>query len=151
MTIHANPLYSHTGYDVVSYFWPAYIDVRITTDNAASDGIASNFCGAAFCLSTLGELLAALCRHNSCISRERFDPKSPNFTRTLMPVGSRITGRVYNYTGDDVTTCFRSEAANVRKRSKMALPTASTEESPNLTTYIHTDVLNSHTGYAVTG
>ena len=39
-----------TGYDVTSYFRLAFIKVRKTVDNAASDGFRSNFSGAAFCL-----------------------------------------------------------------------------------------------------
>ena len=38
------------GYDVTSYFQSAFIEVRKTAENAASDGFGSNFSGAAFCL-----------------------------------------------------------------------------------------------------
>ena len=39
-----------TGYDVTRYYRSAFIEVRQTAENAASDGFGSNFSGAAFCL-----------------------------------------------------------------------------------------------------
>ena len=48
--IHADLIYSHAGYDVTSYFRSAFIEVRKTVENAASDGFGSNVSGAAFCL-----------------------------------------------------------------------------------------------------
>ena len=41
--IHTDMLYSHTGYDVTSYFRSPFIEVRKTTENVASDGFGSNF------------------------------------------------------------------------------------------------------------
>ena len=51
MNIRADIVFSHTDYDVTSYFRSAYIEVRKTSENAASDDFWSNFSGAAFCLS----------------------------------------------------------------------------------------------------
>ena len=48
--LHADLVYSRTGYDVTSYFRSAFIEVEKTTENAAVDGVESNFSGAAFCL-----------------------------------------------------------------------------------------------------
>ena len=45
--IHADIVYSHTGYDVTSYF---HQSSQKTAANAACDGFGSNFSGAAFCL-----------------------------------------------------------------------------------------------------
>ena len=50
MDIHTDPVYSRTGYSVTSYFWSAFVEVRKTAVNAASDGFGSNFSGAAFFL-----------------------------------------------------------------------------------------------------
>ena len=49
-SLHTRRTYEHTGYDVTSYFQSAFIAVRKTTENAVSDGVRSNFRGAAFCL-----------------------------------------------------------------------------------------------------
>ena len=46
---HADLVYSHTGYYIISYFRSAFIEVRKTTENAASDSFGF-FCDAAFCL-----------------------------------------------------------------------------------------------------
>ena len=43
-------VYSHTGYDVISYFRSAFTEVQKTAENADSDGFGSNFSGAALCL-----------------------------------------------------------------------------------------------------
>ena len=48
--MHADLVYSHTGYDVTSYFRPAFAEVRKMVKNAASDGFGSNCSFAAFCL-----------------------------------------------------------------------------------------------------
>ena len=48
--LHANLIYSRTEYDVTSYFRSAFMEVRETAENAASDGFGSNFSGAAFYL-----------------------------------------------------------------------------------------------------
>ena len=49
--MHADIIYSHIGYDVTNYFRSAFIEVRKTTENVASDGVRSNFCGMTFCLA----------------------------------------------------------------------------------------------------
>ena len=51
MDIHVDLVYSQTGYDVISYFRLALLEVRKTAANAATNGFWSNFSGAAFCLS----------------------------------------------------------------------------------------------------
>ena len=48
--IHTVMSYSHTGYDVTSYFRTAFTEVRKTAENAASDSFRSQFSGVAFCL-----------------------------------------------------------------------------------------------------
>ena len=48
--IHADLVYSRTGYDVTRYFRSAFVEVRKTAENVASGGFVSNFSGAAFCL-----------------------------------------------------------------------------------------------------
>ena len=55
-------IYSHTGYDDISYFWSAFIEVENMAENAVSDGFVSNFSGAAFFLPNqpVGFLLIAL-------------------------------------------------------------------------------------------
>ena len=42
MDIHADPFYTQTGYDVISCFWSAFLEIL-----EASDGFVSNFSGAA--------------------------------------------------------------------------------------------------------
>ena len=49
--IHADQVYSRTEYDITSYFRSAFIDVRKTTQNAASNCFGSNFSGVAFLLT----------------------------------------------------------------------------------------------------
>ena len=41
--IQADLVYSHNGYDVTSYFRSAFIEVRKTVENAASDGFWVEF------------------------------------------------------------------------------------------------------------
>ena len=48
--MHAGIVYSQTGYDITIYFQSAFIEVRKTAENAASDGCGSNFSGTAFYL-----------------------------------------------------------------------------------------------------
>ena len=48
-------VYSHTGYDAASYFRSAFIEVRKTTENAASDG--SNLVAQRFAWPTNGLLV----------------------------------------------------------------------------------------------
>ena len=50
MDIRADLVYGFTGYDVTSYFRSAFTEVQKAAENAASDGIGSNFSDAAFCL-----------------------------------------------------------------------------------------------------
>ena len=58
MDIHADLFFSYTGYDVTPATSGLHIEVRKMAENAASDGIVSNFCGAAFCLAQpIGGLL----------------------------------------------------------------------------------------------
>ena len=47
MGVYADPLYNRTGYDIISYFRSAFIEVQ-KGRNATPDGFESNFCGAAF-------------------------------------------------------------------------------------------------------
>ena len=51
--IQADLVNSHAGYDVTGYlyFRSAFIEVRITAENAISDSLMLNFSGVAFCLS----------------------------------------------------------------------------------------------------
>ena len=51
MAIRADLVYSNAGYDITSCFRSAFVEVRKTAENAASDGLGSNFSGAAFCLA----------------------------------------------------------------------------------------------------
>ena len=68
MDTQADSFYSCTGYDVASYFQSAFIDVRKTAENAASDDFASNFSGAAFCQPYQMEgILFIATRHNQII------------------------------------------------------------------------------------
>ena len=48
--IHADILNSHTGYEVISYFRSAFVEVRKKAENATSDGFRPNFSVTAFCL-----------------------------------------------------------------------------------------------------
>ena len=49
MDIHADLFYGRTGYDIISYFRSAFIEVRKKmTENTAFDGFGSIFCGAEF-------------------------------------------------------------------------------------------------------
>ena len=50
MDIQDDLVFSHTGYDVTSYFRLAFMEVRKTTENATFDGFGSNISGAAFCV-----------------------------------------------------------------------------------------------------
>ena len=52
MNIYADIVYSHSGYDVISYFQSAFIKVRKTAKIAPSDadGFGLNFSGAALYL-----------------------------------------------------------------------------------------------------
>ena len=57
MVIRADLGNGHTAYDVTDYFRSAFIEVRKTAENAATDGFGSNFNGAAFCLAqSIGRL-----------------------------------------------------------------------------------------------
>ena len=47
---HADLVYSRVKYDVISYFWSAFLEFRKNDRNATSAGFGSNFSGAAFCL-----------------------------------------------------------------------------------------------------
>ena len=49
--IHIGVCYSCTVYGVTGYLWSGIIGIRNTAENAASDGLASNFSGAVFCLA----------------------------------------------------------------------------------------------------
>ena len=49
MDTHADLVYSHTGYDVISYIQSAFIKVRKTA-KYAFNGFGLNFCGAVFCM-----------------------------------------------------------------------------------------------------
>ena len=50
MAIRADLVDSNAGYDITSCFRSAFVEVRKTPENAASDGLGLNFSGAAFCL-----------------------------------------------------------------------------------------------------
>ena len=57
-------VYSCTGRDVTSYFQSAFIEVRKTAENGASNGFRPNFSGAAFCLAQpVGGLLVSEVTH----------------------------------------------------------------------------------------
>ena len=60
--IHADLLFSHTEYDVHSYFLSAFIEIRKNGQNAVSDGFILTFSDLAFCLphQLVGILFSAL-------------------------------------------------------------------------------------------
>ena len=41
--IHGYLVYNHIGYDAISDFWPALVEVRKMAGNTISDGFGSNF------------------------------------------------------------------------------------------------------------
>ena len=49
--IHAHLDYSQEGYEIISYFRSAFLDVQKTTVNAVAYVFGSNFNGAEFCLA----------------------------------------------------------------------------------------------------
>ena len=51
MLSHADQFYSHTRYNVTSYFRLVFIEVRKIVENATSDCFGSYFKGSAFCLA----------------------------------------------------------------------------------------------------
>ena len=75
MDIHADRIYGHIGYDVTSYFRSAFVKVRKTAENAASDGFWSIFSGTAYGLPhqlvgllfmTIGALTNKFTLHYMC-------------------------------------------------------------------------------------
>ena len=74
MGIQANLAFTYTGYDAISYFRSAFIDVRKTEENFASDGFGSNFIGAAFCLLVVSLLqnLQNLRNSRDCAKYSRY-------------------------------------------------------------------------------
>ena len=46
MDTHNDPVYNCTGYEIISYYLSAFIEVRKKNENVASDDFGSNFSGA---------------------------------------------------------------------------------------------------------
>ena len=103
MIVHANLFYSHTGYEVISYFRLSKFE---TAESVTYDSFWSNFSCAVLPAPLIGGLLVASWHdlrppsfvvHPSITkwvarkSRERFDVKSPNLTMTSIPTYSTTT------------------------------------------------------------
>ena len=62
------PMATPAGYDVISYFRSAVIEVQKTAENAATNGFEANFSSVAFCLPhhLVGFLFSLVCQRFSC-------------------------------------------------------------------------------------
>ena len=64
MDIHADLVYTQTGYDVISYFQSAFLEAKKTAENATSNGFVLILFALRFCLSH--QLVGFVCKILCC-------------------------------------------------------------------------------------